>query len=297
MRTLVLVGLFLFCVGATGAAASEKHAVIQQLHHFSYAVSGEPEGTVRVIKTALQRPEFLFPAYVPVGEVYRAAILPANGRLELDFAFWDGGRYEVRVEIPGQAPQVQEVKVYPPAAHYARMAGLALVLVAMGVLAGYVSYTMPRPGAAAAAALILMSVASPRPGGVQAHGAAAAAPRASETANLSLAVPPGLYDVELHFRHAEDDLDLIRSTFRARSPVTFAYRFPEGAPYEARLTATPVGGGPPVVISEVVEVEPVHPGTWELWRGWLVGVLFFLCGGAAGLWLGSRRQKREVVAA
>lgn len=273
---------------AAAPAAPATAAVTGVPHAFTLAAGGP--GTLRVVKTALRQPEFLFPAYVPVGEVFRAPVAPAGGQVTLDFTFWDPGRYEVRLEEPGRPAAVAAVQVSPTGRRYASMAGLAALLAALGLLAGYVSYTLPRPWAAAALALaLLLPAAGTLPRAARA-AAVSGSLRAYETATVAFPLPGGLQGVELRLRHAEDDLDLLRARFRAETAVTFSYRFPEGAPYEALATATPVGGGAPVTLRELLLVAPVQPSTWELVRGWLVGVGFFLAGGAAGLYLGRRRS-------
>ncbi len=312
MRKLLLLGAVLFGLGTALFVSGWPEVAQGRLHHFSVAVAAGEDGTVRIVKTAARSPQFLFPAYLPEGTVYQAPFRSAAGRLDLDFTFWDAGRYELQVAVPGQPTLVQAVEVWPPAAQWARMAGFAALLVALGVLAGYVSYTLPRPGIAALAVLTLLTVTL-RPGTVAAHGPArapagapaatadsapaavtvAGSPQAYGTATLTFALPPGRQNVDLTFRHAEDDLDLVHSHFQADGQSQFTYTFPEGAPYAVELTATPAGGGTPVEYRQVLDVTPVHPGTWELWRGWLVAVGFFLLGGVVGLRLGNNGTRRQ----
>jgi len=177
-------------------------------------------------------------------------------------------------------------------AQYARTIGILTGLLAFGLLVGYVSYLLPRPSAAVTVLVLLFALA-PRVLASGKHDDAriAGQPRAYGTATLAFDLPNKPHDVELVFRHDEDDLDLVHSKFRVDGPIQFSYLFPEGAPYQAKIKAVPVGGGDPVEREHLLEAVAVHPTNWERWRGWLVGTAFFLTGGSAGLWLGRRSRR------
>ncbi len=292
MRKALLIVLLLFLIPGTAFGGAVRQTVPTELNHFAFDLHTGASGIARVVKTDIKHPGFFYAYYLRPGEIYQAPFQASSGRFELDFAFWDPGSYEVRLEVPGQPAQVQTVQVGWSGAQYARTIGILTGLLAFGLLVGYVSYTLPRPSAAVTILVLLFALA-PRAWGSGKNDAAriAGEPRAYGTATLAFDLPDKPHDVELVFRHAEDDLDLVRSKFRVAGPVQFSYLFPEGAPYQTKITAAPVGGGTPVEREHLLEVAAAQPTNWERWRGWLLGTVFFLAGGACGLWLGKQSRR------
>jgi len=91
VRQALLIVLLLFLIQGTTFGGAVRQTVPKALNHFAFAVQTGASGIARVVKTDIKHPGFFYAYYLCTGEIYQAPFQASDGRLELDFAFWDPG--------------------------------------------------------------------------------------------------------------------------------------------------------------------------------------------------------------
>lgn len=242
--------------------------------------------------------------YLPQGEVVSVPLAPegaagaagaARRPVAVVLNLWDPGIYRV---VAGEGEGVS-IRVGLPASRFWASVGLAAAVWALGLLAGWTSRQIPRPGAGwsgparpnpVAGAALTLGLLLLVPAAAAAHAAGTGAGHAGVSPvsdRRVFALPlgevgqvqgaPSGGPATLEIVHPEHGL-LLRAPVRPDGVLR--YRFPEGALYQVR-----VGNG-----QRRIDVPAVAPTPAELARGMAVLMAFFLAGGLAGVGLGQGPQ-------